>query len=81
MKAVAFFEHGPIDVLQYHEDFPDPVAGKNKVIIDIKYCSINRLDIWTWQGIGVAAGKKIKLPYMCGCDIVGTTPLSSSREQ
>ena len=37
MRAVAFFEHGPVDVLQYHEDFPDPVAGKNEVIIDIKY--------------------------------------------
>ncbi len=73
MKAVAFFEHGPIDVLQYREDFPDPVAVKDDVIIDIKYCGINHLDIWTRQGIGVAAGKKIRLPHICGCDIVGTT--------
>ncbi|HJU94863.1 MAG TPA: zinc-binding dehydrogenase [Nitrososphaera sp.] len=74
MKAVAFFEHGPVDVLQYHEDFPDPVAGKDEVIIDIKYCGINHLDIWTRQGIGAAADKKIRLPHICGCDIVGTTP-------
>lgn len=73
MKAVAFFEHGPVDVLQYHEDFPDPVAGKNEVIIDIKYCGINHLDIWTRQGIVAATGKKIRLPHICGCDIVGTT--------
>lgn len=73
MKAVAFFEHGPVDVLQYHEDFPDPVPGKDdEVIIDIKYCGVNHLDIWTRQGIG-AAGKKIRLPHICGCDIVGTT--------
>jgi NADPH:quinone reductase-like Zn-dependent oxidoreductase len=72
MKAVAFFEHGPADVLQYQEDFPDPVAGKDEVIIDIKYCGINHLDIWTRQGIGAAVGKKIKLPHICGCDIVGT---------
>jgi NADPH:quinone reductase-like Zn-dependent oxidoreductase len=71
MKAVAFFEHGPVDVLQYQEDFPDPVAGKDEVIIDIKYCGINHLDIWTRQGI--AAGKKIRLPHICGSDIVGTT--------
>src|SRR3712207_8441430 len=51
-SAVAFFEHGPADVLQYREDFPDPVAGKDEVIIDIKYCGINHLDIWTRQGIG-----------------------------
>ncbi len=74
MKAVAFFEHGPVDVLQYHEDFPDPVVGKDEVIIDVKYCGINHLDIWTRQGIGAAAaGRKIKLPHICGCDIVGTT--------
>ena len=80
MKAVAFFEHGPVDVLQYHEDFPDPVAGKNdEVIIDIKYCGINHLDIWTRQGLGAAAGKKIRLPHICGCDIVGTTPIRGQR--
>jgi NADPH:quinone reductase-like Zn-dependent oxidoreductase len=79
MKAVAFFEHGPVDVLQYHEDFPDPVAGKDdEIIIDIKYCGINHLDIWTRKGIG-AAGKKIKLPHICGCDIVGTTPIKGQR--
>jgi NADPH:quinone reductase-like Zn-dependent oxidoreductase len=69
MRAVAFFEHGSADVLQYHEDFPDPVAGNNEVVIDIEYCGINHLDIWTRQGI---AGKKIRLPHICGCDIVGT---------
>jgi NADPH:quinone reductase-like Zn-dependent oxidoreductase len=73
MKAVAFFEHGSVDVLQYREDFPDPVAGKNEDIIDIKYCGINHLDIWTRRGIGSAAGKRIRLPHICGCDIVGTT--------
>jgi NADPH:quinone reductase-like Zn-dependent oxidoreductase len=78
MKAVAFFEHGPVDVLQYHEDFPEPVASKDdEIIIDIKYCGINHLDIWTRQGTG--AGKKIRLPHICGCDIVGTTPIKGQR--
>jgi NADPH:quinone reductase-like Zn-dependent oxidoreductase len=78
MKAVAFFEHGSADVLQYHEDFPDPVAGKSEVVIDIEYCGLNHLDIWTRQGI---AGKKIRLPHICGCDIVGTTTTSALKEQ
>ena len=68
MKAVPFFEHGPVDVLQYCE-FPDPVAGKGQVIVDVEYCGVNHLDIWTRVGI---SGKKIKLPHICGCDIVGT---------
>lgn len=68
MKAVTFSEHGSIDVLQYG-DFPDPAAAKNEVIVDVEYCGINHLDIWTRIGV---AGKKIKLPHICGCDIVGT---------
>jgi len=68
MKAVAFYEHGSAEVLQYREDFPDPVAGKNEVVIDVKYCGVNHLDIWTRYGI---AGKRIRLPHICGCDIVG----------
>ena len=79
MKGVAFFEHGSVDLLQYLEDFPDPVAGKSdKVIINIKYCGINHLDIWTRQGIG-AACKKIRLPHICGCNIVGTTTIKGQR--
>ena len=68
MKAVPFFEHGPVDVLQYCE-FPNPVADKGQVIVDVEYCGVNHLDIWTRIGI---SGKKIKLPHICGCDIVGT---------
>lgn len=68
MKAVPFFEHGSLDVLQYCE-FPDPVPGKDKVVVDVEYCGVNHLDIWTRMGI---AGKKIRLPHVCGCDIVGT---------
>ncbi len=71
MKAVAFFEHGSTDVLQYNEAFPDPVAGKSEVVIDIEYCGLNHLDIWTRQG--TTPDKKIRLPHICGCDIVGTT--------
>ena len=67
MKAVAFSEHGPLDVLRY-QDIPDPVAGKN-VLVDVEYCGVNHLDIWTRMGI---ADKKIKLPHICGSDIVGT---------
>jgi NADPH:quinone reductase-like Zn-dependent oxidoreductase len=68
MKAVPFFQHGSLDVLQYCE-FPDPVGDKDIAVIDVEYCGVNHLDIWSRMGI---AGKKIKLPHICGCDIVGT---------
>jgi NADPH:quinone reductase-like Zn-dependent oxidoreductase len=76
MKAVAFSEHGSADVLRYHEDFPEPIVGKDEVGVDIQYCGLNHLDIWTRQGI---AGKKIRLPHICGCDIVGRTIKGNKR--
>lgn len=68
MKAVTFYEHGSANVLR-HEDYPDPVPARGDISIDVEYCGVNHLDIWTRMGI---AGKKIKLPHICGCDIVGT---------
>lgn len=71
MKAITFHQHGMVDVLKY-EDVPDPTGN---IVIDVQYCGVNHLDIWTRQGI---AGKKIRLPHICGCDIVGTVRKSSS---
>ncbi|MGI0014227.1 MAG: zinc-binding dehydrogenase, partial [Nitrososphaera sp.] len=35
---------------------------------DVKYCGVNHLDIWARQGL---TPKKIRLPHISGCDIVG----------
>lgn len=77
MKAVAFYEHGGSNVLKY-EDLPDPVPAKGEVVIDIRYCGLNHLDIWTRMGV---AGKKIRLPHICGCDIVGTARKGAGFEE
>lgn len=74
MKAVPFYEHGPASVLQYR-DFSDPVPAKGQVVIDVEYCGVNHLDIWTRTNV---AGKKIRLPHICGCDIVGTVRKSAA---
>jgi NADPH:quinone reductase-like Zn-dependent oxidoreductase len=70
MRAVPFFSHGSADVLEYRNDFPDPAARSGQAVLDVEYCGVNHLDIWTRQGI---PGKKISLPHICGCDIVGRT--------
>jgi NADPH:quinone reductase-like Zn-dependent oxidoreductase len=70
MRAVPFFSHGPAEVLEYRDDFPEPAPTKGQVVVNVDYCGVNHLDIWTRMGI---AGKKIKLPHICGCDIVGST--------
>ena len=70
MRAVPFFSHGSADVLEYRNDFPDPAASSGRAVLEVEYCGVNHLDIWTRQGI---PGKKITLPHICGCDIVGRT--------
>ena len=68
MKASLFHQHGGPEVLQY-EDFPEPSITDNDVLVKVKYCSINHLDLWIRGGLRTV---DMKLPHICGCDISGT---------
>lgn len=67
MKAVRFHEHGAPSVLKY-EDIDQPVAGPGEVLINVKACSVNHLDIWIRKGI---PGLKTPLPHIPGSDASG----------
>ena len=67
MCAVIFKEHGDIDRLIYTE-VPEPKIGLEEVLVRVKACALNHLDIWTRQGM---PGIKIPLPHILGCDISG----------
>lgn len=67
MKAVVFHEHGGPEQLVY-QDFPYPEADVDEVIVKVKACSINHLDIWIRQGI---PAYKMNLPHISGCDVSG----------
>ncbi len=67
MKAVFFEKHGGPEVLQYGS-FRDPVMGLDEVLIDVKACALNRLDIWVRQGL---PGISIPMPHIPGSDIAG----------
>lgn len=67
MKAVVFHEHGDLNVLKY-EDVEKPAPGNKEILVRVKACSLNHLDIWTRQGM---PGSKIPLPHILGCDIAG----------
>ena len=49
MNAVVFHEHGGPGKLQYQE-MPAPTIGPNEVLIRVKACALNHLDIWIRQG-------------------------------
>jgi NADPH:quinone reductase-like Zn-dependent oxidoreductase len=69
MKAVPIYSHGNADVLKYVDNFPTPVPKSSEILIRVKYCGLNHLDIWTRMGI---PGTSIMFPHICGSDIVGT---------
>jgi len=67
MKAVRFFEHGGPDRLRY-EDVPDPVAGPGEIVVRVKACALNYLDLWERNGL---PGVAIPLPHISGSDVAG----------
>jgi NADPH:quinone reductase-like Zn-dependent oxidoreductase len=67
MKAVVFKQHGGPEVLEY-ADAPDPVIRANEVLVEVRACALNHLDVWARGGL---PGIEIKLPHILGNDIAG----------
>jgi NADPH:quinone reductase-like Zn-dependent oxidoreductase len=67
VKAVIFKQHGGPEVLEY-ADAPDPKITANDVLVEVKACALNHLDIWARGGL---PGIKIPLPHILGNDIAG----------
>ena len=67
MKAVRFHEHGRLEVLKY-EDAPDPKIQPNEVLVKIKACALNHLDLWLREGV---RGWNLPMPHILGSDISG----------
>lgn len=67
MRAVRFHEHGGIEVLKY-EDAPDPTIQADEVLVKVKACALNHLDLWLRQGV---SDWKLQLPHILGSDIAG----------
>ncbi|MEP6569062.1 MAG: zinc-binding dehydrogenase [Acidobacteriota bacterium] len=67
MKAVIFKQHGGPEVLEY-ADAPDPTIKANEVLVEVRACALNHLDIWARGGL---PGIQIPLPHILGNDIAG----------
>ncbi|MEO5936409.1 MAG: alcohol dehydrogenase catalytic domain-containing protein, partial [Terriglobales bacterium] len=65
MKAVVIHEFGGPEVLKY-EDVPEPQPRKDQVLIRIKACAMNHLDLFIRKGL-----PGITLPHINGSDISG----------
>jgi NADPH:quinone reductase-like Zn-dependent oxidoreductase len=65
MKAIRIHEFGGPEVLRY-EDVPDPKPRKDEVLVRVRACAMNHLDLWVRKGL-----PGVKLPHIPGSDIAG----------
>lgn len=65
MKAAIFREFGGPEVLRY-EDVPDPAPRKDQVLVRVKACAMNHLDLWVRMGL-----PGVNLPHIPGSDVAG----------
>lgn len=65
MKAVRIHQFGGPELLTY-EDIPDPQLRKDQVLVRVRACSLNHLDIWVRKGL-----PGVRLPHILGSDVAG----------
>jgi len=67
LKAVRFHENGGPEKLQY-EEVPKPVIGETEVLVKVRACALNHLDIWARAG---TRKERLPMPHISGSDIAG----------
>jgi len=65
MKAVRIHQFGGPEVLIY-EDVADAQLRKDQILIRVRACALNHLDIWVRKGL-----PGVKLPHILGSDVAG----------
>ncbi len=67
MKAILFRKHGGPEVLQF-TDVPEPEPRPNEVLVRVRACALNHLDLWVRRGL---PNVPIPLPHIPGSDVAG----------
>ena len=67
MKAWRIEGHGGPEALQW-VDLPRPEPGPDEVLVQVRACALNRLDLWVRNGV---EGHKFPLPLIPGSEIAG----------
>jgi len=65
MKAVRIHQFGGPEVLTY-EEVADPQVHKDQVLVRVRACALNHLDVWVRKGL-----PGVKLPHILGSDVAG----------
>jgi NADPH:quinone reductase-like Zn-dependent oxidoreductase len=67
MKAVRMHESGGVDKLVY-EEAPDPIIAANEVLVRVKACALNHLEVWSTM---MPPGTRFPKPRIAGSDVAG----------
>lgn len=65
MKAARIHEFGGPEVLHY-EEVSDPKPRKDEVLVRVRACAMNHLDVWVRKGL-----PGVSLPHIPGSDVAG----------
>lgn len=68
MRAIVIHRHGGPEVLTLESDWPDPTPGPGEILVRVRACALNFLDIFTREGM---LGEPTPLPHITGGDIAG----------
>lgn len=68
MKAVQLLSQGVSGDFKYH-DVPNPTPEPDEVVVKVRACGLNHLDLWVEETGGLPIG--IELPRIPGCEIAG----------
>jgi NADPH2:quinone reductase len=75
MEAVVFEEHGGPEVLE-HTQVEVPEVGPEEMLVEVRACALNHLDIFVREGI---PGAHLDLPHVSGGDIAGVVSAVGDR--
>jgi NADPH:quinone reductase-like Zn-dependent oxidoreductase len=59
VRAIVTPRHGGLDVLEYHDDWPDPEPAAGEVLVRVGACGLNNTDVNTrtgWYSKGIESG-------------------------
>jgi NADPH:quinone reductase-like Zn-dependent oxidoreductase len=67
VKALQLIAHGKPGTFELR-NLPDPQPAADEVVVQVKACGLNHLDLWTEEG---ALPIPVELPRVTGCEIAG----------